>query len=55
MCKIKILEATQENHSVRKMIKIENGNYVNVSSIFAIKPFGDVIKKGIENEISAIK
>ena len=56
MCvKIKILEAKEENHSIRQTIKIENGNYVNVNSIFATRLFGEVIKKGIENEVSAIK
>jgi len=56
MCvKIEILDTKEEKTSIRQMIKIENGNYVNINSIFATKPFEEVIRKGIEKEVSAIK
>ena len=51
MCKIEILEVSQEKYSIRQMIKIENGNFVNVKSSFADRLVSEVLQKGISEAV----
>jgi len=51
---IKILETTKKtNNSVHQLIKVKNGNYIKVNSVFTANPIETAFANGITNTIKA--